>query len=223
MRHYKSKKHHWFTIWSCLLYLIIAAVMLLGVTLSKYVTSSFGGDSARVAMIKDLKIIESGDYYVNGKWVVAPGADMHKKAAVSFEGSETACYVFLEIIADNWQVSNTSTDGYTFTYSIDNINDSMIWSVNNEWLYLCETDNGAVFYKVLSPNIPMNTDIIKNDGLIKVSPDINRSQLMNMPNDLTLKFKAFAVQYNGFSKGLPEGYSSKDRALNAWSAVIKNG
>ena len=221
MLQYKTKKRHLFTVWSCLLYLIIAAVMLLGVTLSRYVASSFGSDKAKVAMIKDLTITESGDYYENGKWVVAPGADIHKNAVVSFEGSETACYVFLEIDADNWQIS--STDGYTFSYSIDNIKDSMVWSVNDEWSYLCETDNGAVFYKVLSPNISMNTDIIKSGGQIKVSPDIKRSQLMKMPSDLTLKFKAFAVQYSGFSEGLPEGYTSEDRALNAWSAVEKNG
>ena len=78
-----------------IMYLLLICFALTGVTFSKYVTSTCGGDSARVAKIGSVTVTENGEPYNSDViWRVAPGADITKNAVISFSGSELASYVF---------------------------------------------------------------------------------------------------------------------------------
>ena len=76
-----------------LLYLVLIAVALSGVTFSRYMTGTTVGDTARVAIMRDITVTETGNFAETDKWVITPGVDMIKNAVVNFEGSEMACYV----------------------------------------------------------------------------------------------------------------------------------
>lgn len=62
-----------------IMYLLLICFALTGVTFSKYVTSTYGGDSARVAKIGSVTVTENGEPYNSDViWRVAPGADITK-------------------------------------------------------------------------------------------------------------------------------------------------
>ena len=74
-----------------LLYLLVVTFALTGVTFSRYVASSDGGDAARVAVIRDLTVTEMGDVPADGgRWLLAPGVELTKNAVVTLESSEMA-------------------------------------------------------------------------------------------------------------------------------------
>ena len=73
-----------------LLYLVLIAVALSGVTFSRYMTGTTVGDTARVAIMRDITVAETGNFAEPDKWVITPGVDMIKNAVVNFEGSEMA-------------------------------------------------------------------------------------------------------------------------------------
>ena len=84
-----------------LLYLVLIAVALSGVTFSRYMTGTTVGDTARVAIMRDITVTETGNFAETDKWVITPGVDMIKNAVVNFEGSEMACYVFCDRLEQN--------------------------------------------------------------------------------------------------------------------------
>lgn len=197
----------------CLLLVTFAVV---GVTFSKYIVSTGGEDAARVATFKNLDITETGNYVEPQKWAIAPGVDIQKKATVNFEASEMACYVFLEVKAPEWQ--RTSDFDYNYP-DPDSTTPYLAWSVASGWDFLTQTDNGAVYYRVVEANTPLTADIISNDGVITVSKQITKSKLESFPASLGLTFAATAVQYHGFEEGLPENHTALGRATAAWNAV----
>ena len=97
-----------------LLYLLLIAAAVSGVTFSKYVTGTTVGDTARVAIMRDITVTETGNFAETDKWVITPGVDMIKNAVVNFEGSEMTCYVFCEIKTTGWSRLN---DNYSFAFS----------------------------------------------------------------------------------------------------------
>ena len=193
---------------------------LFGNSFSRYVENTNGGDAARVASFRELSITETGDFVEPDKWVIVPGVDMVKKAVVNFEGSEMACYIFLEIEAGGWEHTDTHT------YSVTDSGDVLLrWKVvagESGWTYLSSTDNGAVYYRILPSNTKLHADVIDSEGTITVSPDLTRTGLEALPADLSISIGAAAVQYQGFGEGLAEGYTADDRAAAAWN-VIKGG
>ncbi len=195
-----------------ILYLLLITFALSGITFSRYIASSSGDDSARVAVIKNLDITETGNFTEPQNWVIAPGADITKKAVVNFEGSEMACYVFLKIDAPKW----THDANHRYTYSDNESGDEFLsWNVSGGWNYLCDDGSDEIFYTAVKPNTPFSADIVANDGQIKVSDSITKSDLDGFPSSLGLTFEAAAVQYGGFN----EGNTESERAIAAWNAV----
>lgn len=188
-----------------LLYLLVASFLMTGVTFSKYITASTGGDSARVATIQELNITESGSNGTGadaGKWVVIPGVPLEKDAEVTFGGSEAATYVFVKITAEKWTVGE---DNMTYTIS-DGGKLLMSWSVADEWTCLLTATDGSRVYvyktdnnNIVAPNTALNEAVIK-DGTITVTRDVTEANIAMTESTITLR--AFAVQSSGFASDL---------------------
>ena len=198
-----------------LLYLLLLAAALSGVTFSKYMTGTTVGDTARVAIMRDITVIETGNFAEPDEWVITPGVDMIKNAVVNFEGSEMACYVFCEIKTTGWSRMN---DNYSFAFSGGSEN-ILGWAVNNDWKFLSGNGSEAVYYRIVGANAVLQADVLAEGGKITVSENITKTQLGLLPKDMQIKISATAVQYNGFSEGSAAEYTEAQRALAAWNAV----
>lgn len=197
---------------AALLYLLLIAAAVSGVTFSRYMTGTTVGDTARVAIMRDITVTETGNFAEPDKWVITPGVDMIKKAVVNFEGSEMACYVFCEIKTTGWSRMN---DNYRFAFSVGSEN-ILGWAVNDDWKFLSGNGSEAVYYRIVSANTVLQADVFAEDGKITVSENITKTQLDSLPKDMQIIISATAVQYNGFSEG---EYTEEQRALAAWNAV----
>lgn len=198
-----------------LLYLVLIAAALSGVTFSRYMAGTTAGDTARVAIMRDITVTETGNFAETDKWVITPGVDMIKNAVVNFEGSEMACYVFCEIKTTGW---SRMDDNYSFVFSGGNEN-ILAWAVNNGWNFLSGNGSEAVYYRIVSANAVLQEDVLAEGGKITVSENITKTQLDSLPKDMQIKISATAVQYNGFSEGSTAEYTEAQRALAAWEAV----
>lgn len=198
-----------------LLYLLLLAATVSCMTLSEYVTGTTVGDTARVAIMRDITVIETGNFAEPDEWVITPGVDMIKNAVVAFEGSEMACYVFCEIKTTGWSRMN---DNYSFAFSGGSEN-ILGWAVNNDWRFLSGNGSEAVYYRTVSANSGLTADVLADGGKITVSENITKTQLDSLPKDMQIKISATAVQYNGFSEGSAAEYTEAERALSAWNAV----
>ena len=198
-----------------LLYLALIAAALSGVTFSRYVTGTTVSDSARVAMMKELTVTETGMPEGSDQRVILPGVDMTRKAVVDFEGSEMACYVFCAITANGW----TRADNFHYTAGTGLLN----WAVDNtKWIFLQGGGSTSVYYCIVNANTPLHAGVLADGGTITVSEDITRSQLDELASPaapLSIKISATAVQYHGFSEGLSAEYTETERAEAAWNAV----
>ena len=196
-----------------LLYLALIAAALSGVTFSRYVTRTTVSDSARVAMMKELTVTETGG---SDQRVILPGVNMIKKAVVDFEGSEMACYVFCAITANGW---TRAADNFHYTAGTGILN----WAVDNtKWIFLQGDGSTSVYYCIVNANTALQADVLADGGKITVSENITRSQLDTLAASaapLSIKISATAVQYHGFSEGLSAGYTEAERAEAAWNAV----
>ena len=197
-----------------LLYIVLIAAAVSGVTFSKYVTGTTVGDAARVAIMRDITVTETGNFAEPDKWVITPGVDMIKNAVVNFEGSEMACYVFCEIKTTGW--SRLDEHSFAFSGGSENI---LGWAVNNGWNYLSGNGSEAVYYRTVSANAVLQADVLAEGGKITVSENITKTQLDSLPKDMQIKISATAVQYNGFSEETGAEYTEAQRALAAWNAV----
>lgn len=198
-----------------LLYLLLLAATVSCMTFSKYMTGTTVGDTARVAIMRDITVTETGNFAETDKWVITPGVDMIKNAVVNFEGSEMACYVFCEIKTTGWSRMN---DNYSFVFSGGNEN-ILGWAVNNGWNFLSGNGSEAVYYRIVGANAVLQEDVLAEGGKITVSENITKTQLDSLPKDMKIKISATAVQYNGFSEGSTAKYTEAQRALAAWNAV----
>lgn len=194
-----------------LLYLLVVTFALTGVTFSRYVTSSDGGDAARVAVIRDLTVTETGDVPADGgRWLLAPGVELTKNAVVTLESSEMACYVFLELRTGGWQRGG---DGRSYALG-ENMGPA--WYVADGWQLLSVGTDSAVYYQIVPANTPFSAAVIGDDGRITVSADVTASRLRALADTgLRIDIQAAAVQY----QGLDDGMDSTTRAEAAWSAV----
>ena len=195
-------------------YLVLLAAAVSGVTFSKYMAGTTVGDTARVAIMRDITVTETGNFAEPDKWVITPGVDMIKNAVVNFEGSEMACYVFCEIKATGW--SRLDEHSFAFSGGGENI---LGWAVNNGWNYLSGNGSEAVYYRTVSANAVLQADVLAEGGKITVSENITKTQLDSLPKDMQIKISATAVQYNGFSEETGAEYTEAQRALAAWNAV----
>ena len=176
-----------------LLCLTLISIHLTSGLYAKYISSASGNDSARVIKFGELTLTEEGDFYEGNKLMIIPGVALTKKATVSFSGSESATYVFVEITPSKWSTS----DNKTFSL-MSNGKTAMQWNVAEGWLFL-KSDNGTyIYYRELTPNTELiATDIIAENGKIAVSNQITKSEIQVMTG-ISIKLRATVVQSGGF-------------------------
>ena len=208
VRHHKTKMNIPMCLAAILLCLTLISIHLTSGLYAKYISSASGNDSARVIKFGELTLTEEGDFYEGNKLMIIPGVALTKKATVSFSGSESATYVFVEITPSKW----STTDNKTFSL-MSNGKTAMQWNVAKGWLFL-KSDNGTyIYYRELTPNTELiATDIIAENGKITVSNQITKSEIQVMTG-ISIKLRATVVQSGGFEN--PEA---------AWnSVVVKEG
>ena len=188
---------------SFLFCLTLISIHLTSGLYAKYISSASGNDSARVIKFGELTLTEEGDFYEGNKLMIIPGVALTKKATVSFSGSESATYVFVEITPSKW----STTDNKTFSL-MSNGKTAMQWNVAEGWLFL-KSDNGTyIYYRELTPNTELiATDIIAENGKIAVSNQITKSEIQVMTG-ISIKLRASVVQSGGF-----------DNPESAWSSI----
>lgn len=165
--------------------LVLISTALLGGLFARYVTTDSGSDSARVAKFGNLTLTETGDFVGERQktGIIIPGVDLNKKVTVSFEASEVATIVFVEVTAPNWIVAgNTFMKGTLLS-----------WTLADGWTHLPQSE--YVYYRELPPNTALSADIIK-DGIITVSTNIKESNVHTLKN-LNLTFRASVIQNDG--------------------------
>ena len=191
--HNKTKMNIPLCLAAILLCLTLISIHLTSGLYAKYISSASGNDSARVIKFGELTLTEEGDFYEGNKLMIIPGVALTKKATVSFSGSESATYVFVEITPSKW----STTDNKTFSL-MSNGKTAMQWNVAEGWLFL-KSDNGTyIYYRELTPNTELiATDIIAENGKIAVSNQITKSEIQVMTG-ISIKLRATVVQSGGF-------------------------
>ena len=170
-----------------LLCLVLITTAMMGGLFARYVATGTGSDSARVVRFGDLTLTETGDFdgAATKKAIIIPGVDLNKKVTVSFDDSEVATIVFVEVSAPGW----TSDDYKKFWRGTQ-----MSWSIAAGWNHLGGTE--YIYYRELAPNTPLvDVDIIHN-GTIDVASSIKESDLQNL-GELGLSFRASVIQNDG--------------------------
>lgn len=208
VRHHKTKMNIPMCLAAILLCLTLISIHLTSGLYAKYISSASGNDSARVIKFGELTLTEEGDFYEGNKLMIIPGVALTKKATVSFSGSESATYVFVEITPSKW----STTDNKTFSL-MSNGKTAMQWNVAEGWLFL-KSDNGTyIYYRELTPNTELiATDIIAENGKITVSNQITKSEIQVMTG-ISIKLRATVVQSGGF-----------ENPAAAWNSVaVKEG
>lgn len=181
---------------------VIVALILLCLTLvsihfssgivARYVTTKDSGDSARVIKFEDLKLEVTG----GGTQYIIPGVPLDWNAKVTFGGSESATFVFVEVTPTG--SCTVSADGLTYTFP-PAVTDG--WKVDNtKWTFLKQDGNTYVYYRALAPNDEsMKTGMnLFKDNSVTVPEDITAVKLGGM-TAISADFRASVVQSNGFA------------------------
>lgn len=161
---------------------------------ASYTTAGTGSDAARVIRFGDITVTQTGDA---GNMII-PGVDIDKGIAVSFTGSESATYVFVEVCTGKW----TRQD------RVFRIGDYLSWEVAEDWTPLAVS--GHVFYRELAPKEILSDAPVIRDGRITVSTSVTGAVIGSLAD--TLSFRASVVQSNGF-----------DSPAAAWASLESKG
>lgn len=173
-----------------LLCLTMFSVYLASGVFARYTTTAVSGDSARVITFGDIDLTQYGSV----PQYIAPGVTLKWNAKVFFKGSESATFVFLEVMPTG--SCTVSDDGMTYSFPPAVIGG---WMVHNEWTFLKKESSGTyVYYLALEPNedMPSGRVFFENTDTV-VSEEVTADQLESM-TDIKASFRASVVQSNGF-------------------------
>lgn len=183
---------------ACILFcLTLFSIYLTSGLYARYTTSDIGEDMARVISFGSLTLTETGDFGSDGTMMIIPGVNLAKSAVVDFTGSEVATYVFVEVVvSSHWAIADNKV------FSVNS--NKMQWTVADGWNYLKSIGDGSdttyVYYRKLAPNTSLSTEVIAG-GVVYVSPDITKNEIGSM-SGISIKFRATAVQIDGFEGGM---------------------
>ena len=165
-----------------LLCLTLFSIHLTGGIFARYTTTASSSDSARVIRFGQLSLALTGG---DTPQYIAPGVELEWNAAVTFAGSESATYVFLEVEG----AAAGDADGVApFTNGPE-------WAVATGWKYLAGTD--LVYYRELEPNQNLAGVKLFSSDTAVVSEDLTVEQIKTIVPVYPV-CRASVVQSNGF-------------------------
>lgn len=177
----------------------LSTVMMLGLY-GRYTSGKSSADGARVISFGDLTTTENGNFTtVDGvnQFIFIPGVPLQKEILVSFDGSESATIVFVEIKTKGW-----STDDH-INYSL--AGGEMTWCVDTEnWKYLdlgSDTkENTHVYYKHLDANeqLKPTSVILNNQILVSIEKGTVEAYKAYAEKEICIDVTTYVVQSNGF-------------------------
>lgn len=183
-----------------LLCLTLVSIRLSSGVVARYTTTADSGDSARVIRFGNLTLTETAD-----QTYIAPGMALEWNASVTFTGSESATFVFVEVSGVESGADSTVT---LFT-------DGPRWTVDtgaDKWNYLGPYTKDAktkyVYYWELEPNETMTDVPLFENAVSTAVPDSLTAEQIAAIGSVTPKFRASVVQSNGF-----------DDAAAAWESL----
>ncbi len=162
--------------------LITVTVYLMGSLFARYVSGDQGQDSARVIYFSQIALTKYGD----DNQYIAPGAALEWNAYISFPGSESATYVFVEISGVY------SVDGDAVTL----FSGGPEWTVADAWTHLGVYDGTLVYYCALEPNVTLTDVALFESDAAMVPETLTAEDLETI--DISSAFRASVVQSNGF-------------------------
>ena len=151
--------------------------------IARYSATAGGSDSARVIKFGELTLTEIGD----DKQYVYPGATLEWNAKVSFTGSESATYVFLQL---------TGVEAANAT-QVTPFKDGPAWTVAAGWDYFKATDGAHIYYRSLAPNATLSEVALFSNTNATVSTELIAPEIAALPT-INADFRAHVVQSNGF-------------------------
>ena len=187
-RHRRAKVNIPICLAMILLCLTLFSIRLAGGVAARYTTTTGSGDSARVISFGDIDLTLYGDV----PQYIAPGVALEWNAKVTFKGSESATYVFLEVtpVGSSCVVSD---GGMTYTFP-PAVTDG--WEVDTGWTFLKNDSGTYVYYLALAPSKSLDQVFFRNSD-ITVSDNVTADKLDEM-DEITASFRASVVQSNGF-------------------------
>lgn len=170
-----------------LLCLTLVSIRLSSGVVARYSTTADSGDSARVIRFGDLTLTEYG----GDPQYIAPGVTLEWNASVSFTGSESATFVFVEVSG-----VESGADGTVTLF------DDVDFTVADGWEYLDSYTKDDVtkyvYYRALEPNVEMTNVALFANGSAVVPESLTAEQIAAM-SSISTKFRASVVQSNGFA------------------------
>lgn len=212
MKDKKTKKFklsiNFFDVALVMLCAVLVLSRFMGGFYAAYTTKNDSGDSARVIKFGDITLTETLGDAIGGKLIVTPGVDIKKSAEITFGGSESATYVFVEIaLVGDWTFDGSKT----FSIKRDSMA-LMSWTVG-DWSYVDGTgaDDKYAFYKLLEPNAVLNKVEVIKEERITVHETVTKGELKDLCNAVEISITATVVQSIGFVD-----------AKEAWASVSGN-
>ena len=179
-----------------LLCLTLFSVHFSSGVVARYTATADSGDSARVIKFGNLTAAETV-----GQPYIAPGMELNWNISVSFTGSESATYVFVELTGIHSATAATVT---LFDGGPD-------WTVNTAYWTAVDTVPG-VYYHALDPNATMDgVALFANNGDSTAVPDTMTAAQIAAIGTREPAFRASVVQSNGF-----------DTVADAWASLESN-
>ena len=192
-----------------LLCLTMFSLHLAGGIVARYTTTTDGADNARVIEFEQLTVADT----TPASNIVIPGVPISWNPNVSFGGSESATYLFLEVYLTNgstpWQFDAVGKKTFTALYHDDHINDNgtdpvpgLTWTLADGWSYLEGSSNPYVYYRDLTPNDPQSGLAVIRESKLTVASTLLAGDLLKINHtggNLGIKFAASVVQSNGFA------------------------
>lgn len=209
-----------------LFWLVMVTTYLSAGLYAKYTTGGSGKDDARVISFKQLVVAENGvDNATGQQYIFAPGVNLAKDITVSFGGSESDTFVFVELDTPGW-----TQDAAKYAFALTREDATiMSWEVIKEkevdgkmvaeWTHLSSNGDKHVYYRVLEANETLeNVQVIKDGEItVPVATQANYTYLYTAlaGTGLNINATAHVVQANGF-------YNNNNmvtNALEAWNSL----
>ena len=210
-------------------YFAVVSLLMIGVTFSKYITTTTATSSNTVSLFGHLELYENEADKTQSEFSfqITPGVNLHKQAYVDYSTSQDMdAYVFVKVSTSGWKYTMTSGVYAARVTRESSTVDVVSWSLDiqnsnpSKWKFLkYEPDASGAYSIVCYREVEKGSELKKvpvfknlpddENNQIKVSEEITKDDMRTLEKQIKpIEIKAYAVQKEGFST-----------AEEAWNAV----